>query len=103
VPKGKRTYEPCILSWPRGSTCPVPCSKRLLVSRFPQDTALAKIVSSHLGRLRWAVLAAVLFVRLCLFLGLGWAPAWCPSVVLVMGTMVGNLCPGGPGPKWSRP
>ena len=88
VPKGKRTYDvhPFLAS---GIHVPGALFQRLLVSRFPQDTALAKIVSSHLGPAALGGLAAVLFVRLCLFLGLGLGASLVSSVVLVMGTMVG--------------
>jgi hypothetical protein len=88
VPKGKRTYDvhPFLAS---AIHVPGALFQRLLLSRFPQDVALAKIVSSHLGPAALGGLAAVLFVRLCLFLGLGLGASLVSSVVLVMGTMVG--------------
>jgi len=92
VPKGKRTYDvhPFLAS---GIHVPGALFQRLLVSRFPQDTALAKIVSSHLGPAALGGLAAVLFVRLCLFLGwVGRQPGVQRGVG--HGDHGGDLCPG---------
>jgi hypothetical protein len=88
VPVGKRTYDvhPFLAS---AIHVPGALLQRLAVSRNPGDAQMAKIVASHLGPAALGALAAVLFVRLCLFLGLGFGASLASSVVLVMGTMVG--------------
>jgi len=77
-----------------GDHVPGALFQRLLVSRFPQDTALAKIVSSHLGPAALGGLAAVLFVRLCLFLGLGLGASLVSRRGVGHGDHGGDLCPG---------
>ena len=88
VPVEKRTYalHPFLAS---AIHVPGALLQRLVVSRFPKDGEMARTMTSHLGPAALGALAAVLFVRLCLFLGLGFGASLASSVVLVMGTTVG--------------
>jgi hypothetical protein len=62
--------------------------QRFLLTQVPEDATRIKIMTSHLGSAALAGLTAVLFVRLCLLLGLGLGVSLASSVVLVLGTMV---------------
>jgi hypothetical protein len=88
APPKKRTYDvhPFLAS---AIHVPGALLQRILVSQFPEDTNRIKIMTSHLGPAALGGLAAVLFVRLCLFLGLGFGASLASSVVLVLGTMLG--------------